>query len=71
MTIPKVRSDCRYNKEELAKILPFKMDFMAATISERLTMLKRHILPALFNYWQDKGEEYDSNESKALSKVLK
>jgi hypothetical protein len=69
MTIPKVRSDCRYNIEELQKILPFKLDFLAATIAQRMTMLKRHILPALFNYWQEMGKEYDSKESRILSKV--
>lgn len=69
MTLLKVRSDCRYNLEELAKILPFKEDFIAGTISDRILILKRDILPAIFNYWQGLGKEYDSIQSKILSKV--
>lgn len=69
MTASKLRSDCRYNEVEVSKILPFKTDFMAASIPNRMTILKRDILPAMFNYWQEIGKEYDSNASKMLSKV--
>ena len=69
MNMPKVRSDCKYNQDELDKILPFKMDFISSTTEERMALLKKKILPEMFNYWQDLGKEYDAKESKILSKV--
>jgi hypothetical protein len=55
--------------EEMEKILPFKEAFISSTREERMSILKDDILPALFNYWQDEGEEYTPRESKALTKV--
>ena len=66
----KVRKDCKYNEGELSSILPFKSDFISSTTHERMVILKRKILPSLFNHWLEKGKEYDSEESKLLSKVV-
>lgn len=69
-TAMKVRSDCRYNEQELSQILPFKSDFISSSTPERVTILKKHILPDMFNYWQDvEGKVFNANESKALTKV--
>jgi 2-polyprenyl-3-methyl-5-hydroxy-6-metoxy-1,4-benzoquinol methylase len=65
----KVRSDCRYNQKEIDEINPFKLDFISSTIQDRMNILKRDILPAMFNYWQDIGKVYNPVQSKALSKV--
>jgi hypothetical protein len=69
MSTLKVRKDCRYSAEELQKIIPFKQDFVSSTIQERMSILKKDILPAIFNYWEEIGKVYDSEESKALTKV--
>jgi hypothetical protein len=55
--------------EEMEKILPFKLEFISSTTTERMSILKNSILPELFNYWQDKGKEYTPKQSKALTKV--
>jgi hypothetical protein len=47
MNTVKVRSDCKFDEDELNKIVSYKLEFMAATISERMTLLKKSILPAL------------------------
>jgi uncharacterized protein with von Willebrand factor type A (vWA) domain len=70
MSARKVRADCKYDADELREIRPFKADFVAGTIPQRMALLKSKILPAMFNYWQELGKEYDSQESKAISKVL-
>jgi hypothetical protein len=70
MSARKVRADCKYNDDELHEILPFKADFIAGTIPERIALLQSKILPAMFNYWEELGKEYDSQESKAISKVF-
>lgn len=69
MSTLKVRKDCRYTLEELQIIIPFKQDFISSTIQERMSILKKDILPAIFNYWEDIGKVYSAKESKALSKV--
>jgi len=66
----KVRSDCKYNQNELDEILPYKLDFINGTIPERMQLLKGEILPKLFNYWESLGKVYNSIESKIISKVI-
>jgi hypothetical protein len=62
--------NCRYNSQEISQILPFKPQFVtASTTEERKGILKRNILPAMFNYWLSIGEEYDEDSSKKLAKV--
>jgi hypothetical protein len=62
MNTPKVRSDCKYNPDELSHILPFKSDFINASASDRLGMMRRNILPAMFNYWQEIGKVLEREE---------
>jgi hypothetical protein len=69
MNAHKVRKDCRYNEAELFSITPFKSNFITSSTHERMVILKKKILPSMFNYWLEIGKEYDTNESKKLSKV--
>ena len=70
MNTHKVRKDCRYNEAELFSIIPFKSDFITSSTHERLVILRKKILPSMFNYWLDNGKEYTPKESKILSKVV-
>ena len=70
MNSQKVRKDCKYNEAELFSILPFKADFISSSTHDRMVILKKNILPSMFNYWLEIGKEYDSKESKILSKVV-
>ena len=65
----KIRADCKYDKDELAAILPYRSSFISGTIAERITILKRDILTAMFNHWLSLGKVYNPKKSKALTKV--
>ena len=67
--VRKVRSDCRYNEEELSKILQYKSEFISASIEERIKILQNDICPKMFNYWEDIGRVFTVKESKLLTKV--
>jgi hypothetical protein len=69
MTTIKIRKDCKYSVAEVLCILPFKADFITSSIQERMALLKNQILPKMFNYWLENGKEYDTDESRSLSKV--
>lgn len=70
MTSNKVRKDCRYNEAEMFSILPYKEEFVSSSTHLRMVLLKKKILPSIFNYWLETGKEYNSEESKTLSKVV-
>ena len=69
MDMIKIRADCKYDKDELAAILPYRSIFISGTIAERITILKRDILTAMFNHWLSLGKVYNPKKSKALTKV--
>lgn len=70
MNPPRIRKDCKYNEAEVFSILPYKADFISSTTHERMELLKKKILPSMFNYWLGIGKDYDSDESKVLAKVV-
>ena len=65
-----VRKDCKYSDADLTCILPYKAEFMTSTTHERIIILRKKILPSMFNHWMENRKEYDPAESKVLSKVL-
>lgn len=70
MNALKVRKDCKYNQAELITIMPFKSDFIASSTHERMVILKKKILPSMFNHWLEIGKEFDPEQSKVLAKVV-
>jgi hypothetical protein len=70
MSIAKVRSDCRYNEEEMSKILRFKSNFISSNKTERIDILKDDICPGMFNYWEEIGKVYTTKETELLTKVF-
>ena len=64
-----VRKDCKYSDADLICILPYKSEYMSSTTQERVIILRKEILPSMFNHWMENGKEYDLEESRVLSKV--
>jgi hypothetical protein len=69
MSPAKIRSDCRYNEEEISKIISFKSNFISSSITQRIEILKEDICPGMFNYWEDIGKVFTPIESELLTKV--
>ena len=69
MNVTKIQKKCKYDEHELSAILPYRAEYISATIGERLIILKRDILPKMFNHWQSLGKEYSAKASKAVTKV--
>jgi hypothetical protein len=70
MNTHKVWKDCKYNEAELFSIMPYKSDFISSSTHDRMVILRKKILPAMFNYWLENGKDYNSIESNLLSKVV-
>jgi hypothetical protein len=65
------QSNCKYTAEERQVIEVYKVAYRTATTKEeRVVILRKDILPAIFVYWAGKGQDPQTEEeSRFRSKV--
>jgi hypothetical protein len=69
-TDPAAKNIRVYTDEERAIINPFKVDYYnAKTAKDRKILAQLHIFPALFNYWDNIGEEISRDDKKNRAEV--
>ena len=68
--IRKPRRDCVYSAAERAVIRPYRDIYRAQTTKEkRAEIFTSKILPDMFNYWNERGEEV-ATEEESKAQVL-